>query len=213
MILTLIGMSGSGKSYWSSKLAEYGFRRLGCDDRIAARLNCKQAEAVCSVDDVGRWMGFPYERDYQEREDQYLRCEVEAMKGILEEIVNVGDSATSGVVIDTTGSVIYTGRDILEALRACSTVVHLAAPEAVQRLMLASYVRQPRPVLWHGFFRKEPMETNEAALARCYPVLLASRETRYRQLAHVTLDYHDHRIRFTTVQELLDQLRTKGFPP
>jgi hypothetical protein len=36
--LALIGMSGSGKSYWSAKLAQQGFGHFCCDAMIAAKL-------------------------------------------------------------------------------------------------------------------------------------------------------------------------------
>ena len=38
MRITLIGMSGSGKSLWSSVLSRHGFHKLGCDNAIGRRL-------------------------------------------------------------------------------------------------------------------------------------------------------------------------------
>src|ERR1035437_10192105 len=36
--LSLIGMSGAGKSHWARKLAAAGFRVIGIDDRIERKL-------------------------------------------------------------------------------------------------------------------------------------------------------------------------------
>ena len=36
--LALIGMSGAGKSYWSKKMEEKGYRWYNCDEMIAERL-------------------------------------------------------------------------------------------------------------------------------------------------------------------------------
>jgi len=59
MRLSLVGMSGSGKSFWSGKLARSGFTRIGCDDLIAARLVSELGGTHDSVSRVGRWMGLP----------------------------------------------------------------------------------------------------------------------------------------------------------
>ena len=39
--LALIGMSGVGKSFWSKRLVNNGFRRFSCDDLIAERLGLR----------------------------------------------------------------------------------------------------------------------------------------------------------------------------
>jgi dephospho-CoA kinase len=59
MRLSLIGMAGTGKSYWSEKLAECGFVRFCCDDRIAERLTFQLKKPLSSKADMGEWMGFP----------------------------------------------------------------------------------------------------------------------------------------------------------
>jgi len=45
MKLSLIAMSGSGKSYWSAKLAKRGFRHFDCDQMIAARTGTHESPA------------------------------------------------------------------------------------------------------------------------------------------------------------------------
>lgn len=190
MRLSLIGMSGSGKSYWSMKLAEQGFRRFCCDDLITAELAPELRKPDGTVMSLGEWMGFPYESCYEEREDKYLACEIEVLRRILEYLEHPESIPDEDLVIDTTGSVIYTGENIIAGLRRHTTVVQIATPPEVQEQMLKAYVVNQRPVLWRGFFSIQPDKTNEEALAYCYPGLLAARERLYERYSHVTIDYY-----------------------
>jgi hypothetical protein len=110
------------------------------------------------------------------------------------------------VVVDTAGSVIYSGDGILEELGRWSTVVHLTAPIEVQRVLLEDYLKRPGPVLWHGMFQQRPDETTREAISRCYPMLLEDRERRYSRWAHISLDYSVHRRRDLTTRGFLDLL-------
>jgi shikimate kinase len=194
MRLSLVGMSGSGKSFWSGKLSRSGFRRMCCDDLIADRLGAQLGSKRGGIAKVGRWMGLPFEPQYREREAAYLACETEVMNEILAGFDTTGgDDLGENTVIDTTGSVIYTGEAILTKLRRCSTVVHLSTPIEIQKVKLVAYMKNPRPVLWRNMFTQRLDETNEQALARCYPLLLSSREKQYETLAHVTISYYKHR--------------------
>ena len=190
MRLSLIGMSGSGKSLWSAKFSEIGFRRFCCDDLILERLASELIRPDGSTMELGEWMGFPYESKYREREARYLVYEIEVLNKILQYLESEDKDVEKDIVVDTTGSVIYTGEDILKRLRQCTTVVHLSTPLEIQELMLKAYIANQRPVLWRNFFVRETGETNETALAKCYQRLLSSRERLYEQHAHVTIDYY-----------------------
>jgi shikimate kinase len=207
MHLSLIGMSGSGKSYWSTELAELGYLRFCCDeliaDKLAAELNRSDGTAV----DLGEWMGFPYEPPYKERAYKYLACEIEVIGEILDYLS--GSNPDERVVVDTTGSVIYTGKDMLERLKSNSTVVHLTTPPEVKQRMLRVYLGQPRPVLWREVFSKKRGETNEEALARCYPLLLFSRQRLYEQYADVTIDYYVRHRKGFGVKDFLGEIQTQ----
>jgi shikimate kinase len=205
MRLSLVGMSGSGKSFWSGKLSRAGFRCICCDDLIAAGLGAEFGPTGGSIAAVGRWMGFPFERHYKEREASYLACEVEVMGRILGELSNSEHNPDEDIVVDTTGSVVYTGEKILMQLRKATTVVHLETPLEIQKMMLRTYLKNPRPVLWREVFSRGPEETDEQALARCYPQLLASREQQYKKLAHVTISHYKHRKAEFEVEEFLGE--------
>jgi shikimate kinase len=208
MHLSLIGMSGSGKSYWSAKLTERGFRRFCCDDMIADKLAPALSRRDGTAMDLGEWMGFPYEPRYKEREAKYLACEIAVIGEILDYLC--GNKPEEKVVVDTTGSVIYAGEDILGRLRSTTLVVHLATPPEIKEKMLQVYADHPRPVLWRDIFSKQQKETNEEALGRCYPLLLSSRERLYGKHAHVAIDYYLRRREGFGVKDLLGEIQAQS---
>ncbi len=207
MHLSLIGMSGSGKSHWSTEFAELGFLRFCCDELIANKLAPELSRSDGTAMDLGEWMGFPYEPRYKERESKYLACEIAVIGEILDYLSrsNPGEK----VVVDTTGSVIYAGENILGKLRSTTTVVHLATPPEVKERMLRVYLDQPRPVLWRDVFSKKRGETNEEALARCYPRLLFSRQRLYEQYADVTIDYYVRNRKGFGVKDFLGEIQAQ----
>jgi len=210
MILSLIGMAGSGKSYWSMKLAEHGFRRFCCDDLIAARLGAALTRPDGSISDMSEWMGFPYESRYKNRESEYLNHEIEVLAEILGYLEGIRDRVEN-IVVDTTGSVIYTGAEMLERLNRYTTVVYLATPPEVRVELFKTYLNQPHPMLWRDVFHRKSHETNEDALTRCFPLLVSARERLYEQYAEVTIGYFKRRTEGFGVQEFLHEVsRAKG---
>ena len=171
------------------KFAEHGFKCFCCDHLIAAKLAPELKRPDGTTMELGEWMGFPYEPQYKECESKYLSCEMEVLTEILQ-YFEEHDNSFEDLVIDTTGSVIYTGDQILRNLRRYTTVVRLATPPEIQERMLKAYLTNQRPVLWRGMFSKEPNETNDEALARCFPRLLSTRERLYERYADVSIDYY-----------------------
>src|SRR5208282_2351132 len=110
MIVTLIGMSGSGKTYLSCRLCELGFERISCDDRIEDKLGpVLRKGGYRGIDGVARWMGQPYETGYAVRQAAYLAAEREVVQEILE---GLEEGATDRLAIDTTGSDVHTGEEL-----------------------------------------------------------------------------------------------------
>lgn len=206
MRLSLIGMAGSGKSYWSMKLVEHGFRRFCCDDLIAAKLDPELTRPDGTTMELGQWMGFPYEPHYRERESKYLACEIEVLTEILEYLESRKNNPEENIVVDTTGSVIYTGERILRKLRQYTTVIYLSIPPEVRGQLLKAYVSDPHPMLWRNMFSKEPDETEQEALARCYPRLVVARERLYEHYANVTIDYYRRSEEGFGVSDLLNEV-------
>jgi shikimate kinase len=180
--LALIGMSGAGKSYWTRKLGLAGFRTISIDDCIERKLVPElSAGGYRGIGGVAAWMGWPDQPVYLERELRYLACEIECMREALD---HVARSTDEGIVLDTTGSVVYTGEEICRNLQRLTTVVYLAASSEEENTLISRYLSDPKPVLWSGQFHQHRDETVKAALSRCYPDLIAHRKALYEKCAH-----------------------------
>lgn len=184
--LALVGMSGSGKTFWTRKLAAAGWEAVSCDDLIEARLAPRLAAGgYAGIHGVAAWMGWPDSATYTEREAEYLAEEI----AVVDEYLNGIEKEESGaaMVLDTTGSVIYAQNHILMRLRRQMTVVHLASSESEQELLVQRYLSDPKPVLWRGMFHVKDGEPPRETVARCYPQLIAARRKSYETLAHCSV--------------------------
>jgi len=178
-------MSGAGKSHWAQKLAAAGFRVISIDDRIEKKLASDLAAGgYRGIGGVAAWMGWPDQPGYREREKKYLACEITCMDEALDEIQAAGDE---GVVVDSTGSVVYTGEKICRRLQNLTTVVYLETSRDEEELLIARYLSDPKPVLWGDLFVQRPGESAQDAIARSYPDLIAHRRELYERYAHRTV--------------------------
>lgn len=185
IVISLIGMSCSGKSRWSKKLAEKGFDRICCDDLIEKYLSAEFKKIKAhGIQDVALWMGHPFEKHFQKNQALYLDAEKKAMKKILEKLKK---GVKKDTVVDTTGSLIYAGNSIMKELRKYSLVIYLETPVSMLPEMLRRFIKKPRPLVWKNMFVRRKGETNEQALIRCYPKLLRYRRKIYKDNAEVIL--------------------------
>ena len=185
MRLTLIGMSGAGKTFWTKKLAAAQYPAVSCDDCIEQKLAPRLTTGgYTGINGVAAWMGWPDSATYTERESEYLAEEIHTLDEILTELER---QPQKSLVLDTTGSVIYTGNNLLMRLRRQMTIVHLAASAKEQQLLIERYLNDPKPVLWRGAFQPRGGEKPSETVARCYPALVAARRQSYEALAHCTL--------------------------
>ena len=144
--ISLIGMSGAGKSHWSQKFAGAGFHVIGVDDRIEEKLAPElEKDGHNGIGGVAAWMGWPDSPTYREREKKYLEYEIESMNEALDEIES---SDEQGIVLDTTGSVIYTGDEICRRMQKLTKVVYLEASPKEENILIGLYLSNPKPVLW-----------------------------------------------------------------
>jgi shikimate kinase len=202
MILSFIGMSGSGKSHWSKKLQEKGFKRFCCDDLIEEKLRDEfKRIGFSGIQDVAKWMGQPFDPQHKRSSKKYLQFENEVLKEILDQIEN---NVHKDVVIDTTGSVIYTGKDRLERLIQQTKIIYFDTPDSVKTTMYKLYLKDPKPVIWGRKFKISKDESQMEALANCYPQLLAYRSKKYQNLAHKTLAYRILRDKNFSTEMLLE---------
>ena len=104
--IAFIGMSGAGKSFWSKKMEDQGYRRYSCDDMIAERLGPGLEKNGKTTLNLAKWMGEPYAKDYPEAEALYLELESAVIAQICDDLEH-GSQMDKPVVVDTTGSLIY----------------------------------------------------------------------------------------------------------
>jgi shikimate kinase len=198
LVLTLIGMSGMGKTYRSKQMEAYGFTRLSSDDFIETQL---LAMVRAGIAGVAEWMGQPYEPHHQQHCTKYLAWEERSIISFLRK-TNRGNT-----VIDTTGSVMYLSPKILDALHQQTLMVYLEASQTVKDKLFQVYMTDPKPVVWGESFYKLPDESDREALQRCYPMLLDFRAARYAALADVTLPFEIARNEQSTAEEFLQEIR------
>lgn len=177
--LALIGMSNIGKSYSGMRLATtYDFSLIEVDRLIFSILGETDMDAFAA------WQGQPYSAGYEDRERQSMAMESNATRQSL-------TTDARNPLLDTTGSVIYTDADVLQSLQKDWFTVYIeAAPEHLDRLK-TQYFAQPKPLAWHGHYRKRDGMNETESLLASYPDLLAARGNDYRALADHTISSVD----------------------
>lgn len=189
--LALVGMSGTGKSYWTQRIAAVGYPAVSCDAQIEERLKpALEAGRHSGINGVAAWMGWPDRPTYAEREAAYLSEEIAALDEVLTDLKK---NPKHELVLDTSGSVIYVGNNLLHRLRKEMVVVYLSASLDEQQLLIRRYLEDPKPVLWRGAFQARKGESSHDTVARCYPALIAARRQSYEALAHCSLAFSDLR--------------------
>ncbi|MFC1853064.1 hypothetical protein ACFL27_22935 [candidate division CSSED10-310 bacterium] len=185
MIITLIGMSNCGKSYWSKKLETIGFERICCDDEIEKKLGLKlNFSGARGIEAVARWMGQPYEPEAEKNQALYLALEKEVMTEIFQRLPSISHD----FVIDTTGSIIYAGHEMCHQLKILTTTVHLKITDTMLEQMISRYFTDPKPLIWGDHFQPYPGENMDHALRRCYRALLHYRLMMYEKYATISID-------------------------
>ncbi len=193
MNIALIGMSNIGKTRWSRRLANsYSYNHVECDMLVEQKLGNELTRLGYSgIHDVAKWMGQPYEPRYAETSRKYLECERAVMLETFDRLdASFGQKPS---VIDTTGSVIYTGDDVRVLLKAKTRIVYFEASAGHAEQLFQRYMASPKPVIWGDMFNQHQNETREQALQRSYPQLLASRAQQYQQLADVVIPFEIHK--------------------
>ena len=206
-LITLVGMSNVGKTYWSKKLvADAGFTHICCDDIIESELGDELLDLGYSggIADMAKWLGQPYDPQFAANQSRYLQLEIDTMHTIIAELET--GTLKGKVVIDTTGSVVHTNHRIRQKLRDLTTVVYLEATPEMREDMFKLYIAEPKPVVWGDIFQVAPGEDNQKALARCYPKLLEYRSRLYAEMADITLP-RDVSLGLERVEAFLDYLQ------
>ena len=185
LVISLIGMSNIGKTFWSKKFEGEGFKRIGCDDLIEKKLALDLKKlGYAGIADISRWMGQPYDEQFYINQQKYLSLEKEVLSGILTKIKNGNNQ---NIVIDTTGSIVHTGNNICDKLKKNTLVVYIESTKNIRDQMFDRYIKKPKPVVFGEIFFKKKHETCYQALERCYKELLEYRSDLYCKHADVII--------------------------
>ncbi len=185
LMVSLVGMSNIGKTYWSEKFQDVGFKHINCDNLIEKKLSpILKKHGYSGIKDISRWMGQPYDKQFTVNQEKYMFLEMRVMEDIFARVKN---NKIKNTVIDTTGGVIYTNKNIGDRLKQFSMVIYIKASENMKEEMFRRYLKEPKPVVFGDLYSSKNNETDMQALSRCYRELLSLRNTLYSECADVII--------------------------
>lgn len=221
--ITLMGMSGVGKSHFSQRLANWGWRRYSCDAEIGRALlgNHGDQDIGALSAFLGR-LGDPGKGglaldEFKRRQRLYYEAEMDALR-------RVGDEIQSGephFVNDSTGSLCEIEEDtVIRHVGENSIVVYIEASPLHEEEVLKRALRAPKPIffppskfdLWVAQYLAENGLNDANAIDPdsffrwVFPVLFRDRLPKYQAIADrygVTISSED----LKTVQSEADFLR------
>ncbi|MBD3238160.1 MAG: hypothetical protein GF332_00775 [Candidatus Moranbacteria bacterium] len=203
--LIFLGMSGTGKTYWSKKIAEkYMLNHIefdhliGIDSQIQALI--KNYPGQTNAQKMGNYFSMPWTPDFASKERLYKETEQRLMR----------QNYSPPAILDLTGSGIYYPQ-VLARLRHNALSVCLDVTHQYQKQMLKTYLSDPKPVVWGGLFSQKSDENQNQALERSYSELLAFRLNKYRNNADIIIPFEQHQSSRTVddfIQSLTNQLKT-----
>ena len=112
---------------------------------------------------------------YYLKQTTYLNYENEALIDSLDYL----KKHSKNTVLDTTGSVVYLQKEILERLKNETLIVYIKADEHQEKVLLNKFLAHPKPIVWGNSF-KNNFETD-------YKELLQARDKKYCELADVII--------------------------
>lgn len=195
--ITLLGMSGAGKTHFSQELAEWGWDHYSCDFEIAERLNID-----VSVDDLSAlsafigqvgdeaFGGLPVD-EFKRRQKMYYDAECDALRAMG---AKIGDA---NFVNDSTGSFCeITDEDLLRAVADETLLVYIETPKDSHAEIIERARSYPKPLYFppaqfDGWLAEYCKEQGVSAAeivpndfsAWVFPKLFMSRLPKYERLA------------------------------
>lgn len=208
--ITLLGMSGVGKTHFSTMLEQSGWVRYSCDyeignvylkDRLGAILDCPDDIGALSafIGKIGdpEKGGLPYET-FLERQKFYYDAECQAIGAAIEKCEELSKSAKQNFVHDSTGSLCeIMDSPLIARLGQASLFVYFKAGDEAEKQVLERAQIYPKPLffpplffpVWvEEFMREQHVEEinkiDPDAFSRwVFPKLFYSRLPKYQKLA------------------------------
>jgi len=176
-VITLMGMSGVGKTYLSCLMAEQGWFHYSCDleigtrflgaelEKTLARTNTVTAEDLSMLSEyVGRLGGaaqggLDYD-EFKRRQMQYYDAECAALKDLQSVVKGAVNEGYQNVINDSTGSLCEIDDEtLIEMVDENSLIVYIKASAEEEKLVLQRAQDYPKPM----FFSPEKFDEWVAA--------------------------------------------------
>lgn len=203
--LTLIGMSGLGKTYTAIMLARHGWVHYSCDVVIGVDHLATVLDAPVTADDLSplsRFIGRPGDAakgglpldEFKRRQKMYYDAECAALRGVGEAIA----WSKGHFVNDSTGSLCeINDTALINTLGGQTLFVYIRANKAEEEKIKERAIQVPKPLffppaqfdLWLAQYMKDagivdPAHINPDDFSRyAFPLLFQSRLPKYQALA------------------------------
>jgi hypothetical protein len=165
-VITLMGMSGVGKTYLSNALEGDGWLHYSCDLDIGTKYLNEEIEQTLgekncvSMDDlsqlskyVGR-LGAPEQDglnfdEFKRRQQKYLVAECQSLRALKGVIDQAQDQKFTHVINDSTGSLCEIDDDVLlDSIDENSLIVYIKANEEQEQKVLKRAQEYPKPLFF-----------------------------------------------------------------
>lgn len=203
--ITLLGMSGVGKSYIAAKLEGWGWTNYSCDHLIGTKYLADQVKGAVSADNilslsefVGQ-IGDPAKGgvgldEFKRRQKMYYDAECAALR----DMPGAADVAAGHFVNDSSGSLCEVeDQSILDSVGEKTLFVYLRVRQADHAQILDRAVKYPKPLFFPPAFFEERLERfmskfeinaveqidPDVFLSWVFPHLFESRLPKYKALA------------------------------
>ncbi len=205
--ITLIGMSGAGKTHISCKLEQWGWHNYSCDFEIAdkylkAELDNLENISASDISALSNYLGklgnpekggFLLEK-FKSRQKAYYDAESAALANMKAAL----DSSNKDFVHDSTGSLVeIEDHDLIKKIGEQSLFVYLKTGEKEEKEVLQRARDYPKPLFFPPKFLKEKLEqyiseNNLSGVENIepdefsrwvFPLLFAARKPKYQKLA------------------------------
>ena len=165
-VITLMGMSGVGKTYLSNMLESDGWLHYSCDLDIGTKYLAEDMELSLgepnrvSMDDlsqlseyVGRLGakehgGLPFD-EFKRRQQKYLAAECQSLRGLKGVVSEAHDDGFTHVINDSTGSLCEIDDDVLlDSIDENSLIVYIKANDEQEQKVLQRAQTYPKPLFF-----------------------------------------------------------------
>ena len=202
--ITLMGMSGVGKTYFSEKLEEWGWARYSCDVEIGKDLLGLTHEMKASdISALHEFLGMPGDeakgglqiQEFKRRQNLYKNAEIVSL---MELRGRIEAASEKDFVNDSTGSLVeITNPDVIDFVGTLTKIVYIRGSDAQEQVLIKRAQDYPKPLYYppatfdewvREYCAEEGVSGPEAmdpeGFARwVFPKLLASRLPKYQAIA------------------------------